>query len=84
MEVLYKTKTHWYHPCPGPVIEEARKLLDDASNVQAVEELCDRISDDFLGMHTMMALAYTFSCQDIWDEEASAEYAPGASSGTSR
>ena len=49
--------------------------MDDAANARAVEELYEQISDDYLELFTMVSLAYILSCQDIWNEEAAAEYA---------
>ena len=66
------------HIEPEPIlalIGEARGLLDDAANAERVEELYDRISDAFLERSTMRVLMYIRTCQDIWDEEAAAEYA---------
>ena len=63
---------------PEPIlalIDQARELLDDASNAARVEELYDQISGDFLELSTMRILIYIRACQDIWDEEAAAEYA---------
>lgn len=64
------------HIGPEPIqarIGEARELLNDAANARAVEELYDRISDDYLEMDTMKNLMEIRSSQDIRDEEAVAE-----------
>ena len=66
------------HIEPEPIlalVEEARGLLGDASNAQAVEELYDRISDTSLEMSTMRVLISIRSYQDIRDEDAAAESA---------